>query len=335
MSRSRYGSRRCFGFTLVELLVVIAIIGVLVALLLPAVQSARESSRRIKCINNLKQAALAVHNYHDTHQALPMGQFGCCWGTWLVSTLPYLEQGTLSINYVGSGYDGGTPTAPPSYSAAANLPVTRTQLAALVCPSDTKSAMLGLLNGVTFHNYVGNFGNTDLNRTSPLGIDTAGRPNQYGESPFKGLLGWPVGNANKPNISPSLMPPFVRLATITDGTSNTLLFSETVQGKQGDLHGFTWWQGGSHFETYTPPNAAEPDRMESASYCNVQLRINPPCTAATPTVFNQIVAARSRHPSGVGAAQCDGSVRFVSNNINLDTWRWLGSSAGGEQLGDY
>jgi len=323
------------GFTLVELLVVIAIIGVLVALLLPAVQSAREAARRMKCTNNLKQAALAIHLYHDVHKALPMGQHGCCWCTWLVSLLPYVEQGNLAGNYVGHGYDGGTPVAPPSYSAAANLPVTRTQLPGFLCPTDVKSSHAGLLNGVTFHNYVGNFGNTDLNRTSPLGTDTAGRPNQYGEAPFKGLLGWPVGNANKPNISPGLMPPYVRMATITDGTSNTLLFSETVQGKEGDLHGFAWWQGGSHFETYTPPNSAEPDRMESASYCRTAVRINPPCAAATPTVFNQIIAARSRHPSGVGAAQCDGSVRFVVNHIHLDTWRALGSSAGGEQIGEF
>jgi prepilin-type N-terminal cleavage/methylation domain-containing protein len=329
MSRNRH------GFTLVELLVVIAIIGVLVALLLPAVQAARESARRTKCTNNLKQAALAIHNYHDVFNALPMGQHGCCWGTWLVALLPYVEQGTLASNYVGAGFDGATATAPPSYSAAANLPVTRIQLAAFTCPSDTKSASLGVLNGVTFHNYVGNFGNTDLNRTSPLGTDTGGRPNQYGSAPFKGLLGWPVNNANKPNIHPSLMPPYVRAATITDGLSNTLLFAETVQGKEGDLHGFAWWQGGSHFETYTPPNSAEPDRMETAGYCKPHVRINPPCTAATPTVFNQIVAARSRHPSGVSAALCDGSVRFVTNNINLDTWRWLGTSEGGEQPGDF
>lgn len=329
MSRNRH------GFTLVELLVVIAIIGVLVALLLPAVQAARESARRIKCTNNLKQAALAIHNYHDTFRALPMGQHGCCWGTWLVAILPFVEQGTLSANYQGHGFDGASSPAPASYSAAANLPVTRMQLAAFVCPTDTKSASLGVFNGVTFHNYVGNFGNTDLNRSPTLGTTTTGEPNQFSGAPFVGLLGWPVGNANKPNISPSLMPPYVRIATITDGTSNTLLFSETVQGKEGDLHGFAWWQGGSHFETYTPPNSAEPDRMESASYCKTHVRINPPCTAATPTVFNQIVAARSRHPSGVGAALCDGSVRFITNNVHLDTWRALGSSEGGERLGEF
>src|SRR5438445_10587086 len=121
--------RERHGFTLVELPVVIAIIGALVALLLPAVQSARESARRARCVNNLKQAALGIHNYHDSHQTFPMGQHGCCWGTWMVALLPYIEQVSLASQYQGHGFDGRNNPAPPGYSAAANLPVTRTQLA--------------------------------------------------------------------------------------------------------------------------------------------------------------------------------------------------------------
>ena len=91
---------RKLGFTLVELLVVIAIIGVLVALLLPAVQSAREASRRSQCTNNLKQISLAVHNYTDTYaSALPVGEYSCCWGTWLMGIMPYVEQGNLFDRY--------------------------------------------------------------------------------------------------------------------------------------------------------------------------------------------------------------------------------------------
>jgi prepilin-type N-terminal cleavage/methylation domain-containing protein len=86
------------AFTLVELLVVIAIIGVLVALLLPAVQAARESARRSQCQNNLKQASIGMHNFEDTYRTLPggMGKFGCCWGTWQVRLLPYIEQSALA-----------------------------------------------------------------------------------------------------------------------------------------------------------------------------------------------------------------------------------------------
>src|SRR5947207_4218675 len=87
------------GFTLVELLVVIAIIGVLVALLLPAVQSAREAARRSQCLSNLKQVSLAMHNYESAYGRLPVGAYGCCWGTWQVSVLPYLEQVNLFSLY--------------------------------------------------------------------------------------------------------------------------------------------------------------------------------------------------------------------------------------------
>src|SRR2546423_719309 len=92
------------AFTLVELLVVIAIIGVLVALLLPAVQAAREASRRSSCSNNLKQLSLAMLNYEDTFKALPggVGRWGCCWGTWQVRVLPFMEQGVLSNLYINS-----------------------------------------------------------------------------------------------------------------------------------------------------------------------------------------------------------------------------------------
>src|SRR5206468_4286961 len=92
------------GFTLVELLVVIAIIGVLVALLLPAVQSAREASRRSQCSNNIKQLTLAMLNYEDVYKTLPggVGRWGCCWGTWQVRILPYIEQGVMGNLYLNS-----------------------------------------------------------------------------------------------------------------------------------------------------------------------------------------------------------------------------------------
>jgi prepilin-type N-terminal cleavage/methylation domain-containing protein/prepilin-type processing-associated H-X9-DG protein len=329
-------SRNRNAFTLVELLVVIAIIGVLVSLLLPAVQSAREAARRMQCTNNLKQISLAIHNYSDSYNAFPMGQHGCCWGTWLVAVLPYIEQVQLAEMYIGRGYDGAFLPAPPGYGAVPNRPVTQTQVPAFSCPSDITTRSPSIYNGIAFHNYVGNFGNTDLDRTPVLGTDTLGNPNRFGGAPFVGLLGWPAGHANQPNLSPARMPNYVRFRDVMDGLSNSLLFSETVQGKSGDLRGFAWWQGGSHFETFTPPNSAEPDRLESQSYCRMlENRLNPPCAAATPTVFNQIIAARSRHPGGVNAAMCDGSVRFIPNTIHLDTWRWLGSIHGGETLGEF
>jgi len=134
------------AFTLVELLVVIAIIGVLVALLLPAVQAARESARRNQCANNIKQITLAVHNYADAHRgALPVGEYACCLGTWLVGLLPYIEQQNLYEQYRFFGAldgNGGNPDPATRYGGALNLPVTRTQLKSYNCPSDQKSLSL-------------------------------------------------------------------------------------------------------------------------------------------------------------------------------------------------
>jgi prepilin-type N-terminal cleavage/methylation domain-containing protein len=321
-------SMKRIGFTLVELLVVIAIIGVLVALLLPAVQSAREAARRSKCVNNLKQIALAVHNYEDTHRTFPIGAYDCCYGTWLLALLPYIEQGSLYQQYVRPGAIegfGGTNGGDIRYGTAVNLPVTRTQVASYWCPSDTKSANLGVINGVTFHNYVANFGNTVRGRLDSQGVQFGGAPFIMVINPTK-VPGF-VTDAKHPRV--------VRFADVTDGMSATLMFSETVQGKGGDLRGFGWWGGGSHFETFLTPNSALPDRTEQS--CTPSVKLNPPClnrVVGDPNL-EETIAARSRHPTGVHATLCDGSTRFVANNIALATWRAVGTAAGGDPVGDY
>jgi hypothetical protein len=120
---------------------------------------------------------------------------------------------------------------------------------------------------------------------------------------------------------------------VTDGLSTTLMFSETVQGKGGDLRGFGWWGGGSHFETFLAPNSPLPDRTEQS--CNTAIHLNPPCANRVVGDPDQeeTIAARSRHPTGVHASMCDGSTRFESNNIDLPTWRGLGTAAGGDSIG--
>jgi prepilin-type N-terminal cleavage/methylation domain-containing protein len=143
------------AFTLVELLVVIAIIGVLVALLLPAVQAAREAARRSQCSNNLKQLGIAFHNHHDVKGGLPAGRAACCWGTWIVPTMPYLELKNVSDLYQNWG---GTDTTGPRYGAAPNTTnVTQKRYSVLSCPSDQWTAPIG---NITSHNYAVNFGNT-------------------------------------------------------------------------------------------------------------------------------------------------------------------------------
>src|SRR5438445_114322 len=127
------------AFTLVELLVVIAIIGVLVALLLPAVQAARESARRSQCTNNIKQITLAVHNYADINGAVfPVGEYDYGWGTWLVGLLPYIEQKALFEKYQGFGGigPGGGIDLNLTYGNTINSAVTRNQIKTYTCPSD-------------------------------------------------------------------------------------------------------------------------------------------------------------------------------------------------------
>src|SRR3954466_8003789 len=165
------------AFTLVELLVVIAIIGVLVALLLPAVQTAREAARRSQCQNNLKQTSLAMLNYESIYQTLPggMGRFGCCWGTWQVRVLPFIEQAALAAIYQNS--DGNDATG-IRYRVAPNLTVTQSRIKAWTCPSDIPNAPNG---GITSHNYVVNFGNTSYYQEA---INNAGTILAFGGAPF-------------------------------------------------------------------------------------------------------------------------------------------------------
>jgi prepilin-type N-terminal cleavage/methylation domain-containing protein len=317
-------SARKLGFTLVELLVVIAIIGVLVSLLLPAVQAAREAARRMQCGNNLKQMGLGVHNYVDTYKAIPVGEYSCCWGTWLVGLLPYVEQSTLYDKYVyfgsvqNSTNDNYAQTnGATRYGGTLNRPVTTSQISVYTCPTDSLSGSPAVRSGITFHNYVANHGNTTLQRKSPHGTTASGAPNVFGGGPFIFIGNW---RSN---------PQVVRLQDIIDGLSSTMLFSETVQGKRNDLRGFAWWNGGAHYSAYLPPNSAEPDVLENISYCDLRHPLNPPCVGPT-SAFPSTIAARSRHPGGVQTTLGDGSVRFVSNSISLDIWRAISTTYGKE-----
>jgi prepilin-type N-terminal cleavage/methylation domain-containing protein/prepilin-type processing-associated H-X9-DG protein len=320
------------AFTLVELLVVIAIIGVLVALLLPAVQSAREAARRSQCQNNLKQTALGMLNYEDTFQKLPggVGAFGCCWGTWQVRVLPYIEQAALARIYVNS--DGNDATG-PRYRVAPNLTVTQARIKSWTCPSDIPNAPNG---GITSHNYGVNYGNTSFYQEP---IVSGGVTIPFLGAPFTAYKGGlATGDDGPVNASQAQgwtrfygIP--VRLAEITDGTSNTLMLGENVQGRLTDLRGYGWWGGATGFVTFLSPNSTEPDVLTGGT-CNLNDKNNPPCTTTSTTSRPRMLATRSRHPNGVQVAYCDGHIGFVTNNVNYNVWQAAGSSQGNDSTGD-
>ena len=328
------------GFTLIELLVVIAIIAILIGLLVPAVQKVREAAARLQCQNNLKQIGLAMHAYHDAYKKLPWGEGpgssqtltgpgtsatarGCCWGLWQSLILPYIEQGSmlnLWKNHLGSANSGRAITGTSNrlrYGDSPNVEnVTSKRLTILTCPSDTPNpgAITTTIGGVTYaitsHNYVVNYGNGT----------------NYGLDP---TVGAPVPFTHKVLAAPFGMAPYVkRLTDFSDGTSNTLLASETVQGMGSDLRGFTWWAPGAQFTTVNPPNSSLPDIV--TQNCNNQPAQNLPCRD-NGGAWN-ILAARSRHTDGVNVVLGDGSVRFVSQSINIDIWRAMSTIAGGEPV---
>jgi prepilin-type N-terminal cleavage/methylation domain-containing protein/prepilin-type processing-associated H-X9-DG protein len=313
------------GFTLVELWVVIAIIGVLVALLLPAVQAAREAARRAQCVNNLKQLGIGMQNYHDTLGQFPVGNVSCCWGTWQMSILPFIEQQQLADLYqfipkdedaflTKYRYDYEDTTSTPQ---STNLQVVTKRIEALTCPSDEPQTNQ---QGVTFHNYAVNYGNTNH-----IGFDHHGPHSpawvKHVRGPFNGH-DWIVHTGTE-----------VAFREITDGLSNTMLAAEVIQGQNDDNRGFTWWGWSAGFETYSLPNATDPDYMQGSSDC-VPEAPNPPClTHSRANLFK--AAARSHHPGGVNVVMIDGSVHFVTDSIELGVWRTASSIDGEEVLQDF
>jgi prepilin-type N-terminal cleavage/methylation domain-containing protein/prepilin-type processing-associated H-X9-DG protein len=322
MSRSRQ------AFTLIELLVVIAIIAVLIALLLPAVQAVREAARRAQCVNNLKQIGIACHNYHAVTGVLPPGSRSCCWGTYFHFVLPYVEQAAIfnGYNLQGSWAPMGmmpvptTPTGPQSdirYGSSHNITMATLRLSSFICPTDLPNApVINIPN----YNYVCNFGNT------------TNAQDTYQQVPF---MGAPFANVETDG-SRTVSTCFT-FASVIDGLTNTMLMAECIQGQLQDLRGFIEWGDASNFTAWSAPNSPLPDIM--SQNCNIPAPgtpLNPPCVIGSgplPNTANPTRhGARSRHPGGLNATMADGSVRFIKNSINLQVWRALSTSRGGEVI---
>jgi prepilin-type N-terminal cleavage/methylation domain-containing protein/prepilin-type processing-associated H-X9-DG protein len=336
------------GFTLIELLVVIAIIAILSGLLLPAVQKIREAAARMKCTNNMKQIALGNMNYESAYGEFVPGvsRTGCCWGTWMIPILPYMEQDNLFRIYTNFG---GNDTTGSRYSAGTNAQVANKRLSSFLCPSDMAKNWNNNVN-LTMHNYVLNAGNSNFYQVStPIGCTNGSTIGANGCVTFGGApFGWyedPAtlaagGDASPPNYgvdSPNLAKGRARpMADITDGTSNTLCVSEVIVAPRGgdDIRGFTWWGGGAGFVTFQTPNNSTATDVMTGGGCGPTTVPNFPCNTGSTNTLPRMQLARSRHTGGVNAALCDGSVRFIRNTISITTWRALGTASGGETLGN-
>jgi prepilin-type N-terminal cleavage/methylation domain-containing protein/prepilin-type processing-associated H-X9-DG protein len=339
--------RRPKGFTLIELLVVIAIIAVLIALLLPAVQAAREAARRAQCVNNLKQLALAVANYESSNGSLPptgalspsgyppqtIGDFGM-----KPRLLLFLEQAAL-FNSMNVSFNGEAPQGQ-------NDTILTTQLNAFLCPSDGNipSQSYTLKNGtgtkqIGYASYANNIGTLYRNN--------GGR--------FDGPA-YLLGAANFPN---SAQGGAVSLASITDGTSNTAIFSEWVRGKTSTTsigldQVFQASTGFPSTNSYVNPLTYSKSCQASTTISKFTYKgafwfnhkcgqgggyshINPPnqkaCIFSTDSdqaPGETMVGASSYHSGGVNVSMLDGSVRFVKNSISPITWWAIATKAGGE-----
>jgi prepilin-type N-terminal cleavage/methylation domain-containing protein/prepilin-type processing-associated H-X9-DG protein len=335
-------NRRCHcqraGFTLIELLVVIAIIAVLIALLLPAVQAAREAARRAQCTNNLKQIGLAMHNYQSSNNSLPYGMKGCCWGTWLIPVLPFVEQQSLFNAWNSYGNNVNTAAdVPLRYGGVCNATVTATRINSYLCPSDGNNTALtgvynntinGILFQVTSQNYVANFGNVSQYQI-PLTFN--GITYTFLGAPFTDI-GSPTADITTATTNEGSATSSVDFRAITDGLSNTMMVSELLvptQSPSYDLRGYSWYAYGASFSGFLTPNSTQPDWQFNVGYCN-NTGTNPPCIGG---LNGQVMlAARSRHPGGVSVGMCDGSVKFIKNSVNPLTYMALSSTQGNEVI---
>jgi prepilin-type N-terminal cleavage/methylation domain-containing protein/prepilin-type processing-associated H-X9-DG protein len=343
--------RRFRGFTLIELLVVIAIIGVLIALLLPAVQAAREAARRSQCVNNLKQIGIALHNYHDTNGVYPpSGGYGKDRGTGLPimpninnhtdhfsmksRLLPFMEQRSLynSINFmvpsdtwpnVGNGESDW------------NLTARRAGVNTFLCPSDPNPANKNIEHGAGAANYAENLGPNRRNNnwalmgpsyfmtddgicfiTTNITSVTDGLSNTAGWSEFvKGKAG---ANSDGPNMvytSTQTNPDFDNTLTPMDMNQKWAALCQVSTAKNWDYKGEYWIIGVCG---------------RGGGYNHVQTPNRKACQCWGNDPKDGLFGVSSFHSGGVNMLFLDGSVKFIKDSISYQTWYALGTIAGGE-----
>ncbi len=315
------------GFTLVELLVVIAIIGIMVGLLLPAVQAAREAARRMSCSNNLKQIGLAVHGFHDTYHGMPPQAtytIGSTFSGYSVHArvLPFLEQSNIADRVdFGLGY-------------AAQPDICKLKIPLYRCPSDGRDETR-VDGGVEF--YPTNYGFCigtwlGLDRQTARGGDGAfGYNMRHSFAAITDGLSNTVCAADVKTFTPGLMDggqPAAAFAPVPDTPEQVVAYG----GLFDKDYCHTQWVTGrtlqSGLTTTFPPNTKFLYRHSGVDY-DVDFssaRVSP----SAPLHGYRVVTARSYHPGGANVLMLDGSVRFAASTIARDTWRALGTRSGGE-----
>jgi prepilin-type N-terminal cleavage/methylation domain-containing protein len=315
------------GFTLVELLVVIAIIGVLVALLLPAVQAAREAARRSQCVNNLKQVGLAMLNYESARGNLPLGDWRVrqptldSLGTWITLTMPYMENGNLYQNmdfskpYYENGFVG--PESTPNHHIF---------LEGHLCPSDIEVDLISWNNNRygARGNYVGNVGWSD--RQHGIWVDVL----DWRQGNSQGFSLFPKGAERYTNASgalvvsnllgygPMMIARGMKLKEATDGTSNTAAASEIIKHEGDDTRGALHFGGGALYMHTFPPNysGTSADDFDHTRFCAESPAAESLCEEANDFRGWHRLTARSNHPGGVHLLLLDGSTHFVSDDVD-------------------
>jgi prepilin-type processing-associated H-X9-DG protein len=315
----------------VELLVVIAIIGILIALLLPAVQAAREAARRAQCTNNLKQIGLALHNYHDTHRRFPplSVRFSAplpagvnSWSTqelsWMTRILPYIEQQTIytQINFADC----------ETWNKSPGSTLRGLNINGFRCPSDVGK---NIVSGWAPTNYLASTGADDcmdLCTSSTFSTNVQKTRGLFRMNHFPSFAHIQDGSSNTMAVSECMIgEPWVCRASCSSNMQACVAGTDGVAltSNEEAIRGYSWYFGYGYyslsFSTLMPPN----DRLTKNHECMV---------GST----SGVGAARSRHPGGVNVCLADGATRFVSETIALSIWRGASTVQGGEttSLGD-
>ncbi len=322
------------AFTLIELLVVIAIIAILIALLLPAVQQAREAARRTQCKNNLKQVGLALHNYHDVFDRLPLGANfsrgpSVNWGmSWWYQILPYLDQAPLYNRMTAEGAAPGTTTASPSLNGPA---VNGVRIAAMLCPSSPVEGVRIPPAGsysVTCPTYSGIHGAVDDPTGTPNGFfNMTGRQVTFSSTAY--------GIFSSGGALPQLQA--LSFAKFTDGTSNQMFVGEqsnygrnasNVQEIINNAHGFL---------IGTANSSAQSGSQRIFNCTTIRYAPNSVSTTLNGVQFNDghNNGLFSAHTGGVHVLMGDGGVRFISDNTQLTLIKRLATRDDGEPVGEF